>query len=232
MRLPNKILLAFILLVSAASLRVPSDDAPVIAAAPSGGNPSISGTIHPASAAIRVTLLHEGSERASQRTGPDGSFTFSNLAAGRYIILVRSPGFADDRLDLELGQNEHARRSLRLLSITPIPGVDWKTGTIRARGVGTPPPDDSSPTIRREMAKRAALADAHRNLLRTLDRLEVGPGRTVRSFLGEGKYAERIQGFIRGYHVVAERERGDGVMEVELELPLTGPGGLSSQVLF
>jgi hypothetical protein len=33
---------------------------------------------------------------------------------------------------------------------------------------------------------------------------------------------------VKGYRVVAERDLAGGRMEIELELPLTGPGGLTS----
>jgi hypothetical protein len=48
--------------------------------------------------------------------------------------------------------------------------------------------------------------------------------------LGPGSYVERLQGYLRGYRIAAERDLDGGRVEVELELPLTGPGGLSSYV--
>jgi hypothetical protein len=39
--------------------------------------------------------------------------------------------------------------------------------------------------------------------------------------------AERIQGFVKGYTLVSQRELDGGRLEVVLELPLTGPSGLS-----
>lgn len=44
------------------------------------------------------------------------------------------------------------------------------------------------------------------------------------------KRTEWIQGFISGYTVVKEHERDDGSIDVILELPLTGPKGLSHYV--
>ena len=39
----------------------------------------------------------------------------------------------------------------------------------------------------------------------------------------------RIRGFLRGFKIVEEREVGNGI-EVVLELPLTGPSGLTRQL--
>jgi hypothetical protein len=48
--------------------------------------------------------------------------------------------------------------------------------------------------------------------------------------MGTRSGAERIQGFLKGYRVVSEREREDGRIEIILELPLTGPAGLSRYI--
>lgn len=205
---------------------------PPVEFAPAGGNATLAGKIAPAGPATRVKLLYEGQERATREVGPDGGYEFSGLAGGRYTMIVHSPGYAEDRTEFTLTGDRREEHAVRLLYRTAVDGVDWTAGTIRARGVGMPPPRAPNASVRREMARRAALADGQRNLLRTIEQINVDATRTVKDLLARKEYTEKLQGFIKGYRVVAERELDDGRREVDLELPLAGPGGLSSSLLF
>ncbi len=80
------------------------------------------------------------------------------------------------------------------------------------------------------MAKRAAIADGQRNLLRIIEEIKTGPDTKLITVVGEKKYTETLSGFLQGYRVASERDLDGGRIEVELELPLTGPGGLSTYV--
>jgi hypothetical protein len=42
--------------------------------------------------------------------------------------------------------------------------------------------------------------------------------------------AFKIEGFLKGYTIVSERELENGKFEVVLELPLTGPAGLTRYI--
>jgi hypothetical protein len=106
-------------------------------------------------------------------------------------------------------------------------GVDWAAGKVRATGIGSPPQNTDNPANIRAMTQRAAVADAQRNLLRTVQQIKIEGGRTVGTIMQSRSGAERIQGYLEGYTIVSERELGDGRIEVILELPLTGPKGLS-----
>jgi hypothetical protein len=48
--------------------------------------------------------------------------------------------------------------------------------------------------------------------------------------MGDKNYRERIQGFVQGYKIVREQELSNGSREIELELSLTGPSGLSTVI--
>jgi len=48
--------------------------------------------------------------------------------------------------------------------------------------------------------------------------------------MGSKNIATKIEGFLKGYTVVSEREGEGGKIEVVLELPLTGPAGLSRYI--
>jgi hypothetical protein len=90
-----------------------------------------------------------------------------------------------------------------------------------------PPPNASNETVRREMAKRAALADAQRNMLTTISQIRIYADHTVKSAMRSKDVAVKIAGFLRGVTIVSERELENGKFEVVQELPLTGPAGLT-----
>ncbi|MHB8845100.1 MAG: carboxypeptidase regulatory-like domain-containing protein [Nitrospirota bacterium] len=201
-----------------------------IALAPIKGAGTISGKVIPPTAGTRVALISDGIERASISTSPDGRYEFEGLPSGRYTVQAVSSGYASDAVPVVASDNERSHQDFRLIYITAIEGVDWSAGKIRARGIGLPPKQAPTPTVRREMARRAALSDAERNLIRIVEMINVAPGQPVASVLGEKTFPRKLQGYLQGYQVAAERDMDGGRVEVELELPLTGPGGLSSHI--
>jgi hypothetical protein len=201
---------------------------PQIALAPSKGTAVVSGKVQAATAGTRVALLAEGVERASVDTTSEGKYEFEGLPAGSYTLHVSSPGYANDSVTIGVSDNQKTVQDIRLLYITAIEGIDWNAGKIRSRGIGLPPKQAPTPTVKREMAKRAAVADAERNLLRIIELIDVGPDQKFIDALGEKTYTQKLQGYLQGYRVAVERDMDGGKIEVELELPLTGPGGLSS----
>jgi hypothetical protein len=201
--------------------------APISLAAPKGTG-SITGKVLAAGTGTHVVLLAEGIERAVVNTSVDGKYEFEGLPAGRYTLHVSSPGYANDSIAVGVSDERRTAQDIRMLYITAIEGIDWSTGKVRARGIGLPSKQATTPTIRREMAKRAAVADAERNLLRIVELINVGPGQKLTESLSEGTFAQKLQGYLRGYRIAAERDMDGGKVEVELELPLTGVGGLAS----
>ncbi|NTW64927.1 MAG: DUF2012 domain-containing protein [Nitrospirae bacterium] len=203
--------------------------APISLAVPKGTG-SITGKVLAAGTGTHIVLLAEGIERAAVNMSVDGKYEFEGLPAGRYTLQVSSPGYANDSITVGVSDDRRTSQDIRMLYITAIEGIDWSTGKARARGIGLPPKQAPTPTIRREMAKRAAVVDAERNLLRIVELINVGPGQKLTESLGEGTFAQKLQGFLQGYRIAAERDMDGGKVEVELELPLTGVGGLSSSL--
>ncbi len=199
-----------------------------ITLAPLKGSAVITGKVQAAAAGTRVALLAEGIERASVSTNAEGKYEFEGLPAGRYSLQISSPGYANDSVALGVSDNQRANQDIRLLYITAIEGIDWNTGKIRSRGVGLPPKQAPTPAVKREMAKRAAVVDAERNLLRIIELINVGPDQKFIAALGGNTFTQKLQGYLQGYRVATERDMDGGKIEIELELPLTGPGGLSS----
>jgi len=191
------------------------------------GSAVLTGRISPAGSTTSVTLLAEGRERAAMPVDREGRFRFTELSAGTYTLQAGAPEYAQDAVALTVADSQTMTQNFQLLYVSAADGVDWVAGKIRVTGIGLPPAASANATIRREMARRAALADGERKLVKAAAEIKVGPGQNLRSYWGEKNFTERIQGFIRGYKVVGERETEGGRIEIDLELPLTGPGGLS-----
>lgn len=194
------------------------------------GTARLSGKILPVRPGAEVKLMQEGQERAAVHADSEGNFEFKELPAGTYDLRASSPGHADDSTQVNINENQAMRQNAVLLPISSINGVDWSTGKIRATGIGMPPATSPNETVRREMAKRAALLDAERNMLRTIEQIRIDGEQTVKTVMGDKKAAYRIQGFLKGFSVISERELEDGKREVIIELPLTGPSGLSRYI--
>jgi hypothetical protein len=199
---------------------------PVELAPPAAGKASLAGRVTPPLPGAEIKLTGEGRERAVH-ADREGKYEFRELPAGTYLMRANAPGHADDSAQVVINENQEAEQNAVLLPITDVGGVDWAAGKIRATGIGLPPRDAANDSARREMTKRAALADAQRNLLRIIERLRINADHDVKTAMRSKKFASKIQGFIKGYTVVSERDLEGGRIEVVLELPLTGPGGLS-----
>lgn len=201
-------------------------DIPLLAG-PRGG---LSGRIMPPRQGVTLSLSAGGKERAVAVTDDTGKYQFRELSAGTYNLKADAAGYASESIPVIVPADSAVTADFTLFFKTGLREVDWTAGKIRVTGFGVAPPTIPSPTIRREMAKRAALSDAQRKLLKTLSEIEVGPGESLRSSLGEKNFTQTIRGFIKGYSIVREIEREKGALEVEVELPLTGAGGLSHSI--
>lgn len=197
---------------------------------PPAGTASIRGQVKAASSETIVALVSEGIERANVHADAKGAFLFERLQPGTYELQVRTPGYANDSIAINLLDDQQLKQDIRQLYITAIEGIDWQTGVLRARGIGLPPTEAPTPAVRREMAKRAALADAERNLLRALELLQVGPERKLSALYSEKIFAQRLQGFLRGYRITADRDLSGGRVEIEIEKSLTGTQGLTAEL--
>jgi hypothetical protein len=177
-----------------------------------------------------IKLIYEGKERAAVHTDQEGKYEFKELPAGTYEVRATAPGHADDIAPVVIPENQTVHQVAVLFPIVALDGVDWAAGKIRATGIGLPPSNAANAGSARAMAQRAALVAAQRNLLRTVEQVKIDDDRTVGTIMQNGNNAERIQGFLKGYTVVSERVLEGGRTEIMLELPLTGPAGLSRAV--
>jgi len=194
------------------------------------GKAIVTGWITPVRPGTKVKLIGEGQERAAVHIGADGTYEFRELPAGNYAIQTEAPGYAVDNSPLTISADQKTEQNVLLLPITTTAGVDWASGKIRATGHGLPPVQAASSIVRREMTKRAAISDAQRNLLKIVQNIRISSTLDIKTYMQDANRAERIQGFIRGYTDVSETENDDSSVDVILELPLTGPAGLSRYV--
>ncbi len=203
---------------------------PPIELMPSVGKASLTGKVIPPRPGSEVKLMYEGKERAAVHPDREGKYEFKELPAGTYVVQTNSPGHAEDTARIVITGNQKVEQTTVLFPIISIDGVDWVAGKIRATGIGMPPQNATNDSVRRAMAQRAALADAQRNMLRTIEQVRISDDQDVKDAMRSKKVALRIQGFLKGYTVVSERDLEDGRIEVVLELPLTGPVGLSRYI--
>jgi hypothetical protein len=198
---------------------------------PGSGKAVLTGRIIPPRPDSEVKLIHEGKEHAAMRTDQEGRYEFKELPAGSYEVRATAPGHADDVAPVVIPENQRVQQAAVLLPIVATDGVDWTAGKVRAAGVGSPPANAENAAQARAMTQRAALADGQRNLLRTIEQIKIDGGRSVGTMMQNRNVTERIQGFVKGYTVVSERQLEGGRIEVILELPLTGPSGLSRHII-
>ena len=197
---------------------------------PSAGNASLYGKVIPPRPGSEVKLMYEGRERATVQTDREGKYEFKELPAGTYVVQAKSPGHTEDTAQVVITGNQKVEQTAVLFPIVSIDGVDWTAGKIRATGIGMPPENAANDSVRRAMAERAALADAQRNMLRTIEQIRISDDQDVKDAMRSKNVASKIQGFLKGYTVVSERELEGGRIEMVLELPLTGPSGLSRYI--
>ncbi|MBN1516087.1 LPP20 family lipoprotein [Candidatus Sumerlaeota bacterium] len=110
----------------------------------------------------------------------------------------------------------------------PPPPMDlgWADQTVRAEGNGAPPPN-MRPAQARQMAKRAAVTDARRNLLEQIKGVSISSQTTVRDFMTESDVIRsRVDGLVRGAQIVDEDESSDGTYTVVIEVGLSPLGGV------
>lgn len=120
--------------------------------------------------------------------------------------------------------------------VEPVPDghgeVRWSEGMLRATGTGVRPKDADSVAQARLLARTAALADAYRNLAQVINEVRVTATTTVDRYLVGGDTVRlSVEAYVRGAHVVAEREGADGTYQVTIQVPMASKDGLTGLVL-
>lgn len=111
-------------------------------------------------------------------------------------------------------------------------GTDWNTQKITVIGTGVPPAGAYGAQAR-IMARRAAQADAYRQLAEVVQGVQVDANTTVEMAMVQSDTVNlKVSAVIRGAKIVSENVTSDGAYEVTMELPMFGAsGGLAEAVL-
>ncbi len=110
--------------------------------------------------------------------------------------------------------------------------VNWESRVIVARGIGAPNLDLPE-AARRPGAIRAAQMVALRNALETVKGIYLNSSTTVQNFMTTSDViTSQISGYIKGFEQKGrERYMSDGSVEVTMEIPLDGIGGINDLLL-
>ena len=108
--------------------------------------------------------------------------------------------------------------------------TNWNTQTIQAVGMGVPPRNAVGAQAR-ILARRAAIADAQRNLLEAVKEVQVDAETTVEQMMLTSDIVKtKVSAVIKGAVIVDEKAL-DGGYEVTMKMPLFGDNGLSTAVI-
>jgi len=113
-----------------------------------------------------------------------------------------------------------------------VPGgmIDWSGNMVRATGTGVMDISNPNTAQARLMAERAAVVVAQRNLLETLQGVRVDSETRVENFMTDYDVIyTRVEGMVRNARQVgpARYDSLAGIIEVELEMQIHSPQGLS-----
>jgi len=91
---------------------------------------------------------------------------------------------------------------------------------IRATGIGFAKDGESNPTIRYEMAKRAAEADAMRKLVERINVVVESVTKVQNKRFSDEEITLRVKAILKSRRVINIKEKNDGSVEVTMEAPI------------
>jgi hypothetical protein len=98
--------------------------------------------------------------------------------------------------------------------------INWSTKTVTATGSGTATVKDGSVGKARLMAERAAKMDAVRNIVETIQGIQVTGTRNAADVMSNGEIKSRIDGMAQGFKVVNTQYYSDGSVDVTVSMPI------------
>lgn len=121
---------------------------------------------------------------------------------------------------------------LLMCSVAMAAGTDFEMNRVEADGFGLPPAYAVSEAQARLMARRAAIADAQRNLAEQIAGVQVDSETTVQNLqVASDVVKTRVSALIKGAKIISESAE-DGAYHVVMALPLYGVNNsLASAVL-
>lgn len=98
--------------------------------------------------------------------------------------------------------------------------INWSKKYVTATGSGASNLKDASVAQARLMAERAAKLDALRNILETIQGIQVSGARSANDLMSNGEIKTRISGMAQGYKVVDTKYYSDGSVDVVIQMPI------------
>ena len=98
--------------------------------------------------------------------------------------------------------------------------INWSKKTVTATGSGAATLKDANVAQARLMAERAAKLDALRNILETIQGIQVTGARNAGDIMSNGEVKSRIQGMAQGFKVVDTKYYSDGSVDVIVQMPI------------
>ena len=111
--------------------------------------------------------------------------------------------------------------------------IDWTSRVARAKGTGVLDPGNTNKAQARLMAERAAVVVAQRNLLEIIKGVRVDSDTKVENFMTQYDVIySHVDGIVKGARQLgsARYDSLAGTVEVELEVPLYGAGGIEGAI--
>jgi len=111
-------------------------------------------------------------------------------------------------------------------AIQPSYQTNWDqsaNATVEATGTGVPPENTASLAQARNLARRAAIVDAYRNLLEATQSIQVDSETTLQNLMIQNDTVKtKVSGMIQGAKIIREAPQADGSYQVTISLPLYG----------
>jgi hypothetical protein len=98
--------------------------------------------------------------------------------------------------------------------------INWSAKTVTATGSGAANLKDGPVAVARLNAERAAKLDALRNILETLQGVQVDGSRNLGDMMSNGTIRAKVQGKAKRFKIVDQRYYSDGSVDVVVQMPL------------
>lgn len=98
--------------------------------------------------------------------------------------------------------------------------INWSKKTVTATGSGAANLKDGPVAVARLNAERAAKLDALRNVIETIQGIQVTATRSAGDVMSNGEIRSRIQGMAQGFKVVDTKYYSDGSVDVVVQMPI------------
>lgn len=98
--------------------------------------------------------------------------------------------------------------------------INWSKKTVTATGSGAANLKDGPVAVARLNAERAAKLDALRNVIETIQGIQVTASRSAGDVMSNGEIRSRIQGMAQGFKVVDTKYYSDGSVDVVVQMPI------------